>query len=242
MAKVIVRIRYRRRVTRVVRSRPAPTRTSEERELGRRRMRLLVFAGLVLILGATGSGVYLYIESAPRRAAAVFREGVSLMTPANYHLAVERFNRALEIAPDLEEAYVQRGLAYQYQGQMQAAMQDYEHALALNPRNGEVLTARGIIYRNRRELSKAIDEFSKVIELRHDTDAYYERAQAYEAIGEHAKAIADFDKVIQDLQDAPHALRARAFAKRRMGDEAGYQADIDRAVALEVRGVKNSLK
>lgn len=224
------------------RSGSAPALTSEQRDLRQRRSRLLVITGVVLTFAAIGGGAYYYIASAPLRAASEFRAGMSMMTPGNYHLAVQHFNRALDLAPDMEGVYAQRGLAYQNQGQTDAAMQDFDRALALNPKDGVVLTARGMVYRDRKDLNKAIEEFSKVIEVRADTDAYYERAQAYEAIGEHAKAIADFDKVIQDLQNAPHVLRARALAKQRMGDEAGFKADIEAAFAIEIRNFKNSLK
>ncbi len=226
----------------VIRSGPAPALTSEQKNLRQRRTRLLMITGLVLTLAAAGGGVYYYIASAPQRAEAEFRSGMSMMTPGNYHLAVQHFNRALELEPDMKEVYAQRGLAYQNQGQIEQAMQDFDRALALNPKDSVVLTARGIVYRDHKDPKKAIDEFSRVIDVRGDTDAYYERAQAYEAIGEYGKAIADFDKVIKDLQNAPHVLRARALAKRKMGDETGFKADMASAYALELRNVKNSLK
>jgi tetratricopeptide (TPR) repeat protein len=226
----------------VIRSGPAPALTSEQKDLRQRRTRLLTLTALVVTLAAAGGGVYYYTASAPQRAETQFRAGMSMMTPGNYHLAVQHFNRALEISPDMTQVYAQRGVAYQNQGQIEAAMQDFDRALAANPKDSVVLTARGVVYRDRNDLNKAIDEFSRVIDVRGDTDAYYERAQAYEAIGDHTKALADFDKVIQDLQNAPHALRARALVKKKMGDEDGFKADVEAAVAQELRNVKNSLK
>jgi tetratricopeptide (TPR) repeat protein len=166
---------------------------------------------------------------------------MSMMVPATYRLAVQHFSRALELNPNLQEAYVQRGTAYQNLGQLDQALQDLDRALAANPKDQAALIARGIVYRDRKDLHKAIDDFSRVLEIRADIDAYHERAQTYEAIGEYAKAIADLDRVVQSRQEDPNLLRARALAKRKMGDEAGYRADMDAARDLETR-VKKSLK
>jgi tetratricopeptide (TPR) repeat protein len=207
----------------------------EDQALHRRRMRLLVGTIAGLALAAVGIGVFFYQASAPERAAKEYQAGTALMTPGHYQEAVARFNRALDISPELTDVYLERGIAHQNLGETDAALADFERALDVNPRQASVYTMRATIYRDRKDFEHALDDLSKALAIQKTAETYYERAQTYESMGEHQKAIADFEVVMQGLGDAPHLLRARALAKKNMGDEAGSKADMEAAQASERR-------
>jgi tetratricopeptide (TPR) repeat protein len=126
-------------------------------------------------------------------------------------------------------------MAYQNLGKADLAMKDYDRALIVDSNQAAVLTSRGMIYRGRGELQKAIDEFTKALALRDDSDTYFERAQTYDVMKDYPKAIADLDKVVAALRDAPHVLRARALMKQKLGDRAGYLEDLAAAEGFEKR-------
>jgi tetratricopeptide (TPR) repeat protein len=82
-------------------------------------------------------------------------------------------------------------------------------------------------------MKRALEEYSKSIAISPNVDALFERGEMYESAGEHQKAIDDFTLAIEGMRDAPYMYRARALAKRNLGDIAGYEADRDFAHTIE---------
>jgi|SRR5579864_813336 len=200
-----------------------------------RRKQIRMIAGLVaiLILGGAGWEIYNFIASAPDRARAKFNQAMVDMGPGNYQKAIDGFTRAVSIWPQLSEAYVERGIAYHYLRKDDQALADLDRATQVDASLGSAYLTRGVIYRARGDQQGAMQQFTKSIELQPGMDAYYERGELYESLGEHAKAIADYDQAIAYLRSAPHVYRARAYAKSKMGDEEGAKADRELAEGYE---------
>jgi len=182
---------------------------------------------------AAGAGVYNYIGSAAQRAEVEYQAGMKLMGPGTYAKAIASFTRAIEIWPQLGEAYLERGVAHRYLNETEQAMADFDKAIDVNPNLARAYSARGRVYRERGDIKRALEDFTKSISLDSNVDAHYERGQTYETLGQHQKAIDDYDQAIARLPDAPHVYRARALAKRNLGDIAGYEADRDTAKRFE---------
>lgn len=201
----------------------------------RKQRRMILFLlGAIAIAGA-GWEVYGYISSAPQRAHQQFDRAEELMGSGQYGKAVGGFTRALSIWPQMAEAYVERGLAHHRLADDDQALADLDRALQLDPSLSVAYAARGAISRDRGNVSLALEEYTKSIQSRPNVEAYFERAQLYEKLGQHQKAIADYDQAIAYLRDSPHVYRARAFAKENMGDEEGARADREIARSLEHR-------
>jgi tetratricopeptide (TPR) repeat protein len=83
------------------------------------------------------------------------------------------------------------------------------------------------------DVQKTIQDCSKSIAVGPTVDAYYQRGEAYEKLGEHQKAIADFDAAIAESRESPFAYRARSVAKLNAGDREGARADDDQARRIE---------
>lgn len=200
----------------------------------RRKQRKMILVTLgVIALAGIGWAIYAYIGTAPQRAQSSFDDAERLMSAGHYAKAVDGFTRTLSIWPQMANAYVARGLAHHFLGEDQQALADLDNALQLDPNLSAAYAARGSISRDHGDVSRAMEEYTKSIQSHPNVDAYFERGQLYEKLGEHQKAIADYDQAIAYLRDAPHVYRARAFAKANMGDEAGAQADRDMAHSLE---------
>jgi len=201
--------------------------------LNRQQKRLLLATCAGVAALSAGWSIYDYVASAPERAAKQLQEGMRLLAPGNYRDAVARFDRAIAIWPRLGEAYFERGMAYQYLNQIDRALADFNRAVAVDPSLAHAYDAQGAIYRSRGDFPGAMQAFAKAIQIAPDADAYFERGQTYESLGEHLKAVADFDQAIAVRRDVPYVYRARALARRNSGDLAGSQSDREIAENLE---------
>jgi tetratricopeptide (TPR) repeat protein len=197
-----------------------------------RQKRLLTMAAGVVILGGAGWATYSYTTGAQQRAEDEFQAGMKFMRPGEYQDAVARFTHAIQIH-QLPNAYLERGNAHRFLGQDDQAMADLEKATALDPSLARAYSSLGNIYRDRHDMPHAMEAYSKSIAISPNVDALFERGEMYEAAGEHQKAIDDFTVAIEGMRDAPFMYRARALAKRNLGDIAGYEADRDQARAIE---------
>jgi tetratricopeptide (TPR) repeat protein len=119
--------------------------------------------------------------------------------------------------------------------QVDPAKEDFERAIAGDPNLGPAHTALGEIYRERGDLTRAMTEFTAAINITADTDAFYQRGQVHELLGEHQQAIQDYDAAIHDQPDAPYVYRARAMARDAMGDHDEAQQDRRTAIRIERR-------
>jgi tetratricopeptide (TPR) repeat protein len=201
----------------------------------RRKQRKMIFL-TVGVLAAAGLawGVWTYIAAAPQRAKAQFDDAEALLYSGHYAKAVDGFTHSLATY-QTADAYVERGIAHHYLAQDDLALADYDRALQLDPALSRAHTERGAISRDHGDVNQAMDEYTKSIQSHPNVEAYFERGQLYEKLGQHQKAIDDYDEAITYLRDAPHVYRARAFARAKLGDEEGAQADRKFAQSLEHR-------
>ena len=70
----------------------------------------------------------------------------------------------------------------------------------------------GISYCRREKYHKSIYPYSRCIELNPDPIYFHERAKAYQMLGEHIKAIDDFNRVINSNNRNARAYFRRAFS------------------------------
>lgn len=200
----------------------------------RRRQRRLVLMGLAVLLVIGGAvGIFAYIENAPQRSDKEFQVGMQSMRPGQYPQAIVHFTRALSIPR--ADAYMQRGNAHRAMGEPDLALSDYQAAIDLNANLAEAHNGIALIYIERRDSRHALEELNKSLALQPNIDGFYQRGQILEALGEHQKAIDDFNQGISVARDAPYMYRARAMAKEKLGDLDGAHADRTFAYSLEHR-------
>ncbi|MEQ1947046.1 MAG: tetratricopeptide repeat protein [Bryobacteraceae bacterium] len=192
---------------------------------------------ILVVIGGAWYGID-YYNRAPERARAEFERGMRLMGPNSYLGAIQAFTHAVAIWPNLPQAYLNRGIAYYHTSQRNEALDDFEHAIQLDPNLIEAYDEQGRIALEKGDTKKAIDAFSKSLAIKPTTDGFYARALAYESVGEHQKAVDDFDKAIAERVDAPYAYRARATSKANLGDTEGAKADRNIALSIERPGRK----
>jgi tetratricopeptide (TPR) repeat protein len=97
-------------------------------------------------------------------------------------------------------------------GRMKEAIAHLEELLQLAPGQVQLLSQLGTFYIINEQPRKAIDALSRVLEQDSDNArALRFRADAYLSIGEHAKAIADFDQSLDDNEDDESLLNNFAW-------------------------------
>lgn len=115
---------------------------------------------------------------------------------------VAMLTRAIALQPDYAEAYLLRGQTLLATGQLDEAQADAEWLAGHVPENEDVMLLQARIMVARGSRQQAVDIYNKVIELNpFNIDAYRERAEQHEALGNAAEAQADRDKV-SELQPA----------------------------------------
>jgi tetratricopeptide (TPR) repeat protein len=123
-------------------------------------------------------------------AIALVNRGVAYCAKAQHDRAIEDFDQAIKLHPNLAEAFYNRGRAYANKNQPDRAIQDYDQAIKLNPDHALAFKNRGNAYFNMFELDRAIQNYDQSIKLdASDGNAFHNRGVAYRAKGQPDRAI-----------------------------------------------------
>jgi len=84
---------------------------------------------------------------------------------ADFEKALECYNKALELRPDLLETYFNRGLSYTRMQRYDKALEDLTKVIELNPNLAEAYYTRGLIHEYRGDFDAAIADYEKALEV-----------------------------------------------------------------------------
>ncbi len=124
--------------------------------------------------------------------------------------ALADFNKAVELAPNAIYVYSERGNFFEDEKEFSKALEDYTRAIELDKRE-EVpalnLYNRAGVYQKMNMSGRAIDDYTRAIQLLESQSqknpllpwVYRKRGECYQALGDGARAQADFKK-FADLQ------------------------------------------
>lgn len=122
-----------------------------------------------------------------------------IMQVRNDKQALDYFSQALRIKPKSEEALYGRGLWYQDHDDYDKAIQDYTSITQINPNNRNAHFNLGYIHQIYLKVyNEAIKHYSRAIDADPAyAEAYYNRALAYETLGNIGPARLDYKKAIE---------------------------------------------
>jgi tetratricopeptide (TPR) repeat protein len=113
-------------------------------------------------------------------------------------------------------------------------MKDYDEAIRLNPKNATFFVNRAGLFQDRRDYDHAIKDYDEAIRLNpRYANALYGRGIAYQNKGEYEQAIKSYDDVVLVSPKHAKALYQRSEVKRSMHDDAGADADLQAAIAID---------
>ena len=151
--------------------------------------------------------------------------GRSYVELADTDKAIRDFTKVIELRPSDPTGWIARGDAYLELNNFQAAIADASQAIAVDWKAADAYALRGSALRRSGDPKKAADDFSVAVTLDPTPKNYFERGSTYQILGEHDRAIADFDHVIEVIPDLATAFFARAESRRALGDVAGARKD-----------------
>src|SRR5262249_29907329 len=91
------------------------------------------------------SGELTGVDAAP----AFYNRGVGYGRKGEYDRAIQDYDQAIRLKPDLAEAFNNRGSAYGNKGQYARAIQDFDEAIRLKPDYAGAFSNRGSSYLNK---------------------------------------------------------------------------------------------
>ncbi len=131
-------------------------------------------------------------------AVAYIKRGNDYYELKEHEKAIEDYNKAIELNPNVSQAYYNRGLAYGELKEYEKAIEDYNNAIELNPNDAHAYNNRGTAYDGLQQHKKAIEDYNKAIELNPNlTLVYNNRGTAYGGLQQHKKAIEDYNKALE---------------------------------------------
>ena len=133
-----------------------------------------------------------------------------------YDLALEEYNKAIDISPKEPKPYSNRALIFQDQKKYELAIIDYTKVIALDKENPKSYTARAKCYIVMKENTAALKDLDKAIDLAPDDPSYYiNRADFfYKYKNEAELALKDYAtalKLSKDPYESSRALNNRAI-------------------------------
>ena len=131
-------------------------------------------------------------------AVALNNQGLDHNYAKEYGMAIDTFNKAIEIDPNLAVAYSNRSWAYIELGEYEQAISDCDKAIELDPNLALAYSNRGLAYIRLGQYEQGVADCNKAIEIDPFLAlAYNNRGLAYIELGKYEQAIADFDKAVE---------------------------------------------
>ena len=163
----------------------------------------------------------------------VMRAEIASRTLHDYESAVADMDSAIVLEPRYAGYFINRAFMKYNLDDYFGAMSDYDYAISLDPASQEAHFNRGLLRAEVGDNNKAISDFNFV--LKKDASnfmALYNRALLHLRTRQYRNAVNDFTAILKKYPNFEAGYMARAEAKRRMGDNKGSEADLEKAIAI----------
>jgi tetratricopeptide (TPR) repeat protein len=132
--------------------------------------------------------------------------------------ALEDFNKAIKINPNIARYYYNRGLTSYVIGNFHNAQFDYNIAIKLNSQDPEFYHVRGLLLKEMKIYNNSIHDFSSAIKLNPTNGRYYfHRGYCYLSINDIKNALSDFTISIDLDSKFPDAFYYRGSVYEKKG-------------------------
>lgn len=122
-------------------------------------------------------------------------KGSSLSSIGKYEEAIECFNEALKIHPEIDKFWSNKGHALGEIGKLDEALKCFDSALEINSKNALTWGNKGSIFHKMGQFDKAIECFNKALELDLRLEgAWYNKGESFEKLGKYDEALECYNK------------------------------------------------
>lgn len=143
--------------------------------------------------------------------------GDGFVKDGHFQKAINAYTKAVTLNPDNLQAYASRGAAYFFNGQFGLAEDDFVRVIEKNPYHGPAYSAYASALAAQGNYTDALSILEVAIRLEPEkVENYFTRAGVQFMLGQYAKAVQDYTKVLS-MQPAVEVLNARGAAYLKMG-------------------------
>ena len=136
---------------------------------------------------------------------------------SNFDRAIKEFDAAIRLNPNWDAPHRERASILEKKGDFDGVLADLNELVRLDPHNDQNYYTRSHIYREKSDWDGIIANWTEAIANNPtNTDYLYTRARAYQNHNkDFAKAIADYNKIVELEPNKPRHYMARGFAYER---------------------------
>ena len=204
-------------------------------------------AAIALQRGLIDQAVQFYTDaladkglSNDKRAVVLNDRGVAQMRRQQHRLAIDDFNRAVQLSPEYAPPYNNRGNALLVFGVPREAIKDFDRAIVLAPTYSAAFANRASAQLRLNALDRALADYSRAIELSpQSVSALNGRGLVHLAAERPHAAIRDFGRAVALDARFTAGYRNRATAKAAIDRIEDVIEDLSRAIAFDPKAVDN---
>ena len=156
----------------------------------------------------------------PTEPAIRFTRGLARYGQSNFTGAAIDLEEVVRLQPDYGSGWGLLAMINDRLGRPDKAIADYGRAIRLEPGRGVWYAYRARVLASQKQQGAAVDDYGKAIELRPEAEADYrrERSELLIALGRHAEALRDLDRLVDIHFDDGKAWAIRATVLAMLGD------------------------
>jgi tetratricopeptide (TPR) repeat protein len=134
------------------------------------------------------------VNKSPQKARGYNELGLHAIQAHDYALALDAFNKSLQLNPYLPNAYINIGLAYEGLHQMDMALLTYQKAIGMSPDDPTAYYNMGrVYYKTKNDRKKALELFLKARDLNPlEPDVHQNLGALYRDMGRTSEASEEF--------------------------------------------------
>ncbi|MGB3208718.1 MAG: tetratricopeptide repeat protein [Crinalium sp.] len=171
------------------------------------------------------------IQISPR-AVFYYNRGIVYAYQKQWQQAINDYNQAIKIDPQLAYAYNGRGTVYAYQKQWQQAINDYNQAIKIDPQLAYVYKNRGVVYHAQENFSAALSDYNKALSIDENFIA------AINPIGLIKYEMGETDTAIQQWQKSLKVDAQQAEIQLALAVAMYTKGESDKALQLATQALK----
>jgi protein O-GlcNAc transferase len=188
-------------------------------------------------LGDLDAGLILIQQSLnidPKQPFAEYNKGKALQALNKTSEAIESFECAIALKPDLIDAHNDKGMILQSLERHREAIDSFDRALALDSKNHKVLNNRGCSLKSLNSLKEALADLDRAVQLQPAVpEIQKNRGDILEELTQYESAINCYDLAIRNRPDYAEAYNNKGLALKGLNRLDEALENYDRAIALK---------
>lgn len=153
------------------------------------------------------------------------KQGDAFFFENRYEEAINAYNQALQLQPDLADTWNNRGVVLTRMQRYDDAIASYEQATKIRPNYPDAWNNRGVVLLELQQYQDAIACYEQAIQAKPDyADAWNNRGVALSKMQKYEEAVASYNRALQIKNDYTDAWNNRGVALTKLQK---YEAAID---------------